>query len=86
MNVAIHIVREFVKGLLVGFYWAFPIYLQQTTGVGRYLWLFIISFLLTGATLDHYETLAVAESGLKCKSEKKPERVKVEDLYPRKED
>ena len=87
MNVAIHIVREFVKGLLVAFYWAFPIYLQQTTGVGKYLWLFIVSFLLTGATLDHYETLAVAESALKRKpQDDEPRRVTVEDLYPKKED
>ena len=86
MNVAIHIVREFVKGLLVAFYWAFPIYLQQTTGVGKYLWLFIVSFLLTIATLDHYETIAVAEN-LKCKPEEdEPRRVTVEDLYPKKED
>ena len=85
MKVAIHIVREFVKGLLVAFYWAFPIYLQQTTGIGKYLWLFIVSFLLTGATLDHYETLSVSEN-LPRVGKDEEHHVRVEDLYPKRED
>ena len=78
------IVQELVKALLTGFYWLFPIYMWQVSQNGRYLWLFIVSVLLTFITFSHHEILMETMCG-----EKKPEkeyRPKVEDLYPKRDE
>lgn len=80
------IIQELLKVVLTAFYWMFPIYLQRVSSDGRYLWFFIVSFLLTCVTFSHYEALAEIQfhedTPPSTDADNKP--LRVEDLYPRK--
>ena len=83
------IIREFIKLLLIMLFWAFPIYLWQVSQRSGYLWLFIVSFVLTCFTFTHYESLAESEGKepeVKIDVPKEKHRVTVEDLFPHKEE
>ena len=49
--------REIVKATLVIFIWFLPVYLVKLTGNVRFLWLFIMSFIVMMFIFSHYEEL-----------------------------
>lgn len=77
----LNILREITKTVLILLYWLFPIYIVKMLENPRYLWLFIVSFLLTTLTLVHYENLAGVPDKSSDPEEYKPT---VDDLYPKK--
>lgn len=92
MKTLLDIIRELAKVILLVFYWAFPLYMWNTTGNGNFLWLFIVSFVLTCVTLVHYENVTAMgvphdftsiEDKIETPNHK---RVSVEDLFPKEND
>lgn len=49
--------RELTKSLLIAFIWFLPIYVVRITGQNKFLWLFVMSFMIMMAIFNHYEDL-----------------------------
>lgn len=74
------IIRELAKVILIMFFWSFPIWMWRMSQNGSYLWLFILSFVLTCATFTHYESMMGRDV------DDTPGRVTVDDLYPKRDE
>ena len=57
----VELFREIGKVCMFTLVWVFPIYLAQTNADSSYLWLFVISFILTFGIFGHYEDLRDTE-------------------------
>ncbi len=52
-----HLIREISKLCMFIVTWAFPILLSQWNENNKFLWLFVLSVIVTGGVFSHYEEL-----------------------------
>lgn len=58
----IHIFRELIKFCLTAMLWGIPVLLSWMNQNNHFLWLFVLSLLVTVGVLTHYEDLARIEA------------------------
>ena len=57
------IVREIVKLIMFTIIWLIPVFLARWNSNNYYLWLFVVSALVTAGVFDHFEIIVYYESG-----------------------